>query len=90
MNSTVESILPGLVKPLLLNSSNLASDSSSAHCGRDALTNSYGWFVQVLLASLAFMLLIGQFKWLAGAGSACVTYIHAAHRLVLMATAEIY
>lgn len=27
-------------------------------CGKDALTDSYGWFVQVLLASLAFGLLI--------------------------------
>ncbi|XP_027221025.2 store-operated calcium entry regulator STIMATE-like [Penaeus vannamei] len=27
-------------------------------CGRDALTDSYGWFVQALLASLAFGLLI--------------------------------
>ncbi|KAA0200098.1 hypothetical protein HAZT_HAZT011367 [Hyalella azteca] len=41
---------------------NLVSNNSSAdddvHCGRDALTNSYGWFVQLLLATLAFMLLI--------------------------------
>ncbi|KAF2364205.1 Store-operated calcium entry regulator STIMATE [Trinorchestia longiramus] len=39
----------------------LATNNSSdedAHCGRDALTNSYGWFVQLLLATLAFMLLI--------------------------------
>ena len=30
-------------------------------CGKDALTDSYGWFVQVLLASLAFGLLICKY-----------------------------
>ena len=39
-----------------------AALSNTAHCGRDALTNSYGWFIQVLLASLAFMLLIGKLE----------------------------
>ena len=38
-----------------------AVDPNDPHCPRDALTNSYGWFVQLLLASLAFMLLIGEF-----------------------------
>lgn len=30
-------------------------------CGKDALTDSYGWFVQALLASLAFGLLICKY-----------------------------
>lgn len=28
------------------------------HCGKDALTNMFGWFLQVLLACLAFTCLI--------------------------------
>ncbi|KAG7163453.1 Store-operated calcium entry regulator STIMATE-like [Homarus americanus] len=37
-------------------STNTTIDTSG--CGKDALTNSYGWFVQALLASLAFGLLV--------------------------------
>ncbi|XP_077286688.1 store-operated calcium entry regulator STIMATE-like [Arctopsyche grandis] len=33
---------------------------SNFHCSKDALTNTYGWFLQVLLAGLAFTCLIGK------------------------------
>ncbi|XP_076059891.1 store-operated calcium entry regulator STIMATE-like isoform X2 [Oratosquilla oratoria] len=48
-----------LVLPSNINSSmSDPSTSPNSVCGKDALTNSYGWFVQAMLASLAFTLLI--------------------------------
>lgn len=32
------------------------------HCPKDALTDLFGWFLQVLLACLAFTCLVGKFK----------------------------
>lgn len=31
------------------------------HCPKDSLTDVYGWFLQILLACLAFTCLIGMF-----------------------------
>ncbi|KAK4318105.1 hypothetical protein Pmani_010873 [Petrolisthes manimaculis] len=45
--------MPSLSSTSLTNAS--VTDSV---CGKDALTDSYGWFIQALLATLAFMLLI--------------------------------
>lgn len=33
-------------------------NNDNLHCGKDALTNTFGWFLQVLLAGLAFTCLI--------------------------------
>lgn len=33
---------------------------SELHCSKDALTDRYGWFMQFLLAVLAFTCLIGK------------------------------
>lgn len=33
---------------------------SELHCSKDALTSTYGWFMQFLLAVLAFTCLIGK------------------------------
>lgn len=33
---------------------------SELHCSKDALTDNYGWFMQFLLAILAFACLIGK------------------------------
>lgn len=33
---------------------------SELHCSKDALTDNYGWFMQFLLAILAFTCLIGK------------------------------
>lgn len=35
-------------------------DTGGLHCSKDALTDIFGWFLQVLLACLAFTCLIGQ------------------------------
>lgn len=37
----------------------VAEHSSGLHCPKDALTDVFGWFLQVLLACLAFTCLIG-------------------------------
>lgn len=34
---------------------------SNLHCSKDALTDMFGWFLQVLLACLAFTCLIGNY-----------------------------
>lgn len=34
---------------------------TSSHCSKDALTDMFGWFLQVLLASLAFTCLICEY-----------------------------
>lgn len=35
--------------------------SQELHCGKDALTDALGWFLQVLLATLAFTCLICKY-----------------------------
>lgn len=35
---------------------------SELHCPKDALTDTYGWFMQFLLAVLAFTCLIGKYS----------------------------
>ncbi|CAG2058824.1 unnamed protein product [Timema podura] len=43
-----------------MNNSELqGNDESGLHCGKDDLTDNFGWFLQVLLACLAFTCLIG-------------------------------
>ena len=34
------------------------NDDPGLHCGKDALTDMFGWFLQILLACLAFTCLI--------------------------------
>lgn len=34
----------------------------NVHCSQDALTDSFGWFIQGVLACLAFALLISKFE----------------------------
>lgn len=36
--------------------------SQELHCGKDALTDALGWFLQILLATLAFTCLICKYK----------------------------
>lgn len=36
------------------------NDSVNLHCSKDALTNFFGWFLQGILAGLAFTCLIGK------------------------------
>lgn len=43
---------------IILNNNN---DSANLHCSKDALTNFFGWFLQGILAGLAFTCLIGKF-----------------------------
>ncbi|KAJ2948645.1 hypothetical protein O0L34_g7901 [Tuta absoluta] len=44
-----------------MNNSSLSNSSwSELHCSKDALTDRYGWFMQFLLAVLAFTCLIGK------------------------------
>lgn len=38
----------------------LGKAKGGLHCSKDALTDMYGWFLQVLLACLAFTCLIGK------------------------------
>ncbi|KOB70904.1 Uncharacterized protein OBRU01_09469, partial [Operophtera brumata] len=42
------------------NSSDYYFNWSEPHCSKDALTDTYGWFMQVLLAVLAFTCLVGK------------------------------
>lgn len=39
----------------------LVQPRGGLHCSKDALTDVFGWFLQVLLACLAFTCLIGKF-----------------------------
>lgn len=47
-----------------MNSSNdrifVSQHGGGLHCNKDALTDVFGWFLQVLLACLAFTCLIGK------------------------------
>lgn len=41
---------------------------STLHCSKDALTDFFGWFLQGILATLAFTCLIGELLLLGGGG----------------------
>ncbi|CAG9860282.1 unnamed protein product [Phyllotreta striolata] len=44
----------------MMNTTEIASHTGGLHCSKDALTDVFGWFLQVLLASLAFTCLIAK------------------------------
>lgn len=40
------------------------NDTDGSDCGQDALTNSYGWLIQGILAILVFGLLVGKLLYM--------------------------
>lgn len=60
MNSTEASVI---ITTLVSITSGDGIQWTSPHCPKDALTNFFGWFLQGILAGLAFTCLIGEF-WL--------------------------